>query len=278
MIFPACGGACAVGWYGFNSLQPKNLREYLEWQGFALASNENTWKSIIKEHGELAKSIFVSSEDDLEKLKTWCAVHLPLSDFSSYIDKASKLCVDNAGTIEAKLVRDGTGLTQFFQDSSGDEQYKTSYAFRKHNLDFLSLIGHTPKERGETFEPAISKYRTWCKFTLKSKPEPHLFKNFQIFCKPKNFTTIQAYLTGKEFLTENKYDSELNALFARISNLASYKADYINPGKEGLKQWCQENLQKNFYDSLSVLDEILPKVMSRCVRNSNASNIGLSIQ
>ncbi|AEW45682.1 hypothetical protein MHC_04130 [Mycoplasma haemocanis str. Illinois] len=272
MIFPTCGGVCAVGWYGFNSLQPKNLREYLEWQGFTLASVENAWKSIIKEHGELAKSIGVNSESDLEKLKTWCITRLPLSDFSSYIDKASKLCVDNAGTIEAKLVRDGIGLTQFFQDSSDDNKYKTSYAFRKHNLDFLSLISHTP-EKGEKFEPAVNKYKKWCNSTLKAKPKPDLLKNFQMFCKPKDFTTIKKYLVGKEFLTEERYDSNLQTLHDKISNLASYLADGIERGKDGLKKWCNENLEKNFHESLSILDEILPKVVSRCVKDSRSDNL-----
>nr|WP_014272523.1 hypothetical protein [Mycoplasma haemocanis] len=276
MIFPTCGGVCAVGWYGFNSLQPKNLREYLEWQGFTLASVENAWKSIIKEHGELAKSIGVNSESDLEKLKTWCVTHLPLSDFSSYIDKASKLCVDNVGTIEAKLVRDGIGLTQFFQDSSDDDKYKTSYAFRKHNLDFLSLISHTP-EKGEKFEPAISKYRTWCNSTFKAKPKPDLLKNFQMFCKPKNFTTIRAYLNGKEFLTESKYDSELDVRYRKISDLASYKYDISEFGKEALKEWCEDNLNKSFHDSLSVLDEILPKVIFRCVKDPNSERNQVSM-
>ncbi|AEG73339.1 hypothetical protein MHF_1091 [Mycoplasma haemofelis Ohio2] len=107
---------------------------------------------------------------------------------------------------------------------------------------------------------------------MKAKPEPSLFKNFQMFCKPKNFSTVRKYLEGKELLTEEKYDSDLKALHDKISNLASYKADSIASGKDGLKNWCNTNLDKNFSESLSILDEILPKVISRCVKDSQSTD------
>ncbi|CBY92996.1 hypothetical protein HF1_09880 [Mycoplasma haemofelis str. Langford 1] len=267
MIFPACGGVCAAGWYGFHSLQPKDLKEYLEWQGFQLASSDNSWKAVIKEHGELAKSIEVQSESDLEKLKSWCANHLPLSDFSSHIDKATKLCVDNVGTVEAKLVRDGISVDIFFQESSSAEKYKTAYVFRKHNSDFLSLIGHTPEEE-EGFEPAVIKYKEWCNSTLKAKPETSLFENFKLFCKPKSFSTVKDYLDtfGLKYLTGDTQG--LKGMWERIKGFASYKQDIQEIGENALKTWCEENLKKNFHDEMKVFDDILKKVKARCTKGS----------
>ncbi|AEG73326.1 hypothetical protein MHF_1076 [Mycoplasma haemofelis Ohio2] len=270
MIFPACGGVCAAGWYGFHSLQPKDLKEYLEWQGFQLASSDNSWKAVIKEHGELAKSIEVQSESDLEKLKSWCASHLPLSDFSSHIDKAAKLCVDNVGTVEAKLVRDGISVDIFFQESSGDEKYKTAYVFRKHNSDFLSLIGHTPEEE-EDFEPAVSKYKAWCESTLKAKPETSLFENFKLFCKPKSFSTVRSYLdTFKlQYLTEDS-SGGLKDMWGKIKEFASYQQDIqdTKSDESDLRKWCEDNLKKNFHEGMKVFDDILKKVKARCTKGS----------
>ncbi|AEW45665.1 hypothetical protein MHC_04045 [Mycoplasma haemocanis str. Illinois] len=269
IIFPACGGVCAVGWYGFNSLQPKNLKQYLEWQGFELASADGAWKSVIKEHGALAKSIGVSSESDLQNLKVWCEMHLSLSEFSAYIDKATKLCVDNVGTVEAKLVRDGIPVNTFFQDSTQDDQYKTSYVFRKHNADFLFLIGHVP-EKGEDFEPAVSKYKEWCKSTLKAKPTPSLLENFKLFCKPKSFSTVKEYLDTFKLKYLTNDDSKLKLKWLSIRDFASYKQDITdNIGDESdLKNWCENSLKRKFSETMDVFEDILKKVKARCTEGS----------
>ncbi|AEG73380.1 hypothetical protein MHF_1137 [Mycoplasma haemofelis Ohio2] len=203
----------------------------------------------------------------------WCDEHTPLVKFNDHIQNAIDLCVYNVKTVKGKLVQNKKDLNTFLTgQTNNDEKYKVSYAFRKHNEDFLKLIGHAPEEDESEWNPAIDKYKEWCQNSLESEFKDSVYESFLIFCVPKNFSTVKAYLSGRTLLTEDSQKEELQKVHQKISNFDSYKADSIESGEEGLKKWCEENLEKNFSDSLNVLDEILPKVISRCVKGSEITD------
>ncbi|CBY93041.1 hypothetical protein HF1_10330 [Mycoplasma haemofelis str. Langford 1] len=271
-------GTAGLGsWYKFHHLQPKTLRQYLEWQGLRLISDSesNYWKAAVEENKELVKKLNLD-ESKLEGVKEWCRNHLDLEKYEDVKDSALLLCVDNPKSVKARIIQLDGGTDRLIHGSESDKQYKVAYVFRKHIDGFNALIGYVPtkNEKGEEqidLAQAKEAFQKWCESSLNRPVEDTLVLNIRELCTPKEFSKVEDYLKGKTLLTKEGKDSTLDAVYKKIKDFASYKADITKENKEGLKEWCEENLKKEFSESLSIFEETLPKVISRCVEGSEAS-------
>ncbi|AEG73373.1 hypothetical protein MHF_1130 [Mycoplasma haemofelis Ohio2] len=268
-------GAIGIGgWYRFGNLQPKTLRQYLEWQGLRLISDSesNYWKAVIEENKELVKRLNL----DESKVKEWCRNHLDLEKYEDVKDSALLLCVDNPKSVKARIIQLDGGIHKLINGSGADKQYKVAYVFRKHIDGFNSLIGYSPEkdEKGkEQIDLAQAKdaFQTWCENSLTKPVEETLVLNIREMCAPKTFSKVKEYLSGRTLLTQSDKTSQLQAVYEKIKDFATYKEDIKSireSEKDGLKKWCEQNLEKEFSDDLSVFEETLPKVISRCVEGS----------
>ncbi|AEW45700.1 hypothetical protein MHC_04220 [Mycoplasma haemocanis str. Illinois] len=143
------GGLGGAGVYGFNSLKPKNLQEYLEWQGFKLVSNTdtNTWKAIKTENAILLREIFGNDNPEILQIQQWCKSLLPLTDYQKYVSRVSKVCVDSIWTVEGKIIQK-QGSTSGLIKKGEDEKFKVAYVFRRHISEFNKI--YPPKKRRGT--------------------------------------------------------------------------------------------------------------------------------
>ncbi|AEW45664.1 hypothetical protein MHC_04040 [Mycoplasma haemocanis str. Illinois] len=271
------------GWYGFSTLHPKNLRQYLEWQGFKLArySHDNTWKSILEENKDLIEKIpeLKGSVSSFDKIRDWCYSRYDWINFDDLKDSASKLCVDNPRTVKGSIIQKSGSLASLIADASdAEKKYKISFLFRKHIEGFKDLIGYStpaPEKEGgtpkEDLTVAYEKLKSWCENSLLKKPTDDLISNVEIFCSPKKFTTVKELITlNKEsLLTDLNKSSELSQKYSQIKDLDSFKKDKDienSQNEQSLKEWCQKMESKSFSD-----DEVFedyPKFRFRCLHSA----------
>nr|WP_014272764.1 hypothetical protein [Mycoplasma haemocanis] len=257
----------AGGWYKFHTLQPSNLKQYLEWQGFRLISDteSNYWKAVLEENKDLLNSLNITG---IEGVKGWCKSNMDSENYEPIKNRASLLCVDNPKTVKARIIQLDGSIDKLM---SSNEQYKVAYVFRKHISGFNSLIGYSPTVNGEgkekiNFEEATQIFKKWCDSSLGKEINETLVLNVREFCIPKNFSKIKDYLKGKTLLTDSGQEQELEKVYQKIKDFKSYTSEIFEDGKDKLKDWCNTNLERDFSESLNVFDEILPKVISRCVK------------
>ncbi|AEG73365.1 hypothetical protein MHF_1122 [Mycoplasma haemofelis Ohio2] len=270
------GGIGGAGVYGFHSLQPKNLQEYLEWQGFKLVSNsdENTWKAIKKENAPLLKEIFGKDDPETQEIQKWCKDLLPLTDYQEYVSRVSKVCVDSVWTVEGKIIQE-KGSTNGLIQKGKDEDFKVAYVFRRHISDFLDLINfHPPQsEEGqpaeEKLDEAKKSFEDWCIGSLAKEANDSLVSNIQTFCSPKGFSTIKELIekNGEKLLTDSQYTGDLEKKYQEIKDLKTWKDEneQSHSSNEDLKSWCNKNQDKKFSEE-GVFAEIYPKFRFRCVK------------
>ncbi|CBY93049.1 hypothetical protein HF1_10410 [Mycoplasma haemofelis str. Langford 1] len=261
-------GSSLLTWYGLSFWSQKTLRQYLEWRGYQVVSpsDKSTWKAIKEEHSSLIYELF--SGDNIEdQIRDWCASHLEKSSYLSQIGTASKICVNNLKTIKGKIVQRGTDLKSLLNRT---DDYKVAYVFRKNTLDFLKLIGYSPKPM-ENLEEAVQAYRSWCENSLNAPFEELLLANVESLCKPKGFSTIKEFIhnSGKQMITEgDDADSKLEARLKLLKDLPSFKKDVGDSvDKEKLKEWCNTSASKGFFEGSQVLEDDYPKVKSRCIKD-----------
>ncbi|AEG72906.1 hypothetical protein MHF_0634 [Mycoplasma haemofelis Ohio2] len=257
------------GWYKFNSLKPKTLREYLEWQGLKVDIEEdNTWTAILEENKGIANRAINKESLDISDVKKWCSEQLVKEDYGSVKEYASVLCVDNLKKVRSKIIQK-YGKDRIDKLLKQDEDYKVAYVFRKHIVGFLSLIGHQPPttsedgEDNDNLEDAKIKFKEWCEGSLEKEVDESLVSNVLSLCTPKKFKTIKELVSqnGEELLTDPQYSSELNAKYEAIKNYDSWKAE-----KKGtLEEWCKEYEAQPFSDK-DVFTKIYPKFRFRCVK------------
>ncbi|AEG72835.1 hypothetical protein MHF_0563 [Mycoplasma haemofelis Ohio2] len=266
------------GWYGFSTLRPKNLQQYLEWQGFELASKTegNIWKSILDERKEIIKSRIGKTDPQESDIRNWCSSHLSISNYESFKDDASKICVNNPHTVRAKIIlQDGSisSLIEGLNDSKG-EKYKVAYIFRKHIEGVPELIGFIPpsKEEGtENLEGGGKALGEWCQKSLESKSDDQLVKNVRLLCSPRPFTTIKELIKlNKEeelLLTEEANSTELSKKYAEIKDKDSWTKESSSPdSQESLKKWCQTHESKKFSEE-GTFSNVYPKFRFRCMKS-----------
>ncbi|CBY93040.1 hypothetical protein HF1_10320 [Mycoplasma haemofelis str. Langford 1] len=270
----ALGAAGVGGWYRFGNLKPRTLREYLEWQGLRLISDSesNYWKAVIEENKELVGELKL----DASGVKEWCKSHMDSEQYEDIKSSALLLCVDNPKTVKARIIQLDGGTHKLINGDNADKQYKVSYVFRKHIEGFNALIGYSSEvgKDGKVeidLESASKAFKEWCINSLERAIDEMLVLNIRELCTPKKFSTVKEYLSGKTLLTESGQESELETVHNKIKDFASYKADISEAGKEKLKEWCDKSLKEEFSTSLSVFEETLPKVISRCVKGSQAT-------
>ncbi|AEW45708.1 hypothetical protein MHC_04260 [Mycoplasma haemocanis str. Illinois] len=260
------------GWYKFHHLKPKTLREYLEWQGFRLLSDaeENYWKAILDENGELIVRLSLNS--NTEDLKQWCRNNLEVRSYDHLISTAVYLCADKPRTVKSRMIQlygSADGLI------SSDDDYKVAYLFRKHIKDFHNLIGYTPivdnngREK-EDLEKAKNAFKQFCVDSLGKPAEDTLVRNVKTLCTPKGFSSIEDLIRKRGeaslLLTENDKSSQLEQKYQSIKDLKSWMSEgkLSNSSNEDLKAWCYENKGKKFSDK-DVFSEIYPKFRYRCL-------------
>ncbi|CBY92995.1 hypothetical protein HF1_09870 [Mycoplasma haemofelis str. Langford 1] len=286
IIAPLGLGAIGTGgWYGFSTLHPKNLKQYLEWQGFKLASysHDNTWKSILEENKDLLSKIPELKDDNLpiSKIRDWCYSRYGYTNFDDLKDSASKLCVDNPRTVKGSIIQKSGSIDALIKSDSSEaeKQYKVSFLFRKHIEGFKDLIGYStpaPEKEGdapkENLKDAYEKLKSWCDRSLLQKPTDSLISNVEIFCSPKKFKTIKELiqLNKETLLTDSSKSRELSDKHNKIKDLDSYKNDSSVTGdktnEESLKTWCTTMENKEFSDD-GVFEDY-PKFRFRCVSTS----------
>ncbi|AEW45654.1 hypothetical protein MHC_03980 [Mycoplasma haemocanis str. Illinois] len=272
------------GWYSFSVLRPKDLQQYLEWQGFELASKKGgyIWKAILDEH----KSIIVSRTKKLdpkeEDIESWCSSHLPSTDYESFKDDASKICVNNPQTVRAKIIQQDGNIDSLINDSqeSKDKEYRISYIFKKHIDGVLALIGFIPpkqelgQEIKENIKDAGKALEAWCKKSLASKPEDVLVDNVKLLCSPTKFHTVKELIENQNeknlLLTDGNNSSELNAKYEEIKDKASWTKDpdrsSFSMRVDDLKDWCEAMEKKEFSDE-GIFSNIYPKFRFRCLKD-----------
>ncbi|CBY92997.1 hypothetical protein HF1_09890 [Mycoplasma haemofelis str. Langford 1] len=283
-LFPmiALSGLGAIGvsgWYGFSGLRPKDLKQYLEWQGFELASHASghVWKSILDEHKEIVKSLIKNDSPTEKDIQDWCASHLSEANYESFKDDASKICVNNPQTVRAKIIQQSGDIKALIEGSEGDksQEYKVAYIFRKHIEGLPRLIGFIPPEKSEGIEDGGKALGEWCKKSLESKPDDSLVSNVKALCSPKGFKTIEELIKkqGEEnlLLTDGKNSSELTSKYNEIKDKDSWTKDDSKTStqstEEDLKQWCETHKSKNFYEEGTFTD-VYPKFRFRCLKAS----------
>ncbi|AEW45693.1 hypothetical protein MHC_04185 [Mycoplasma haemocanis str. Illinois] len=280
LVLLGLGSAGIGGWYKFHHLKPKKLRQYLEWQGLRLISDSETnyWKAVLEENKELIGKLGMPSTVD--KVKRWCQDHIDSENYEDFKDNASLLCVDNPKTVKARIIQLDGNTEKLI---NGDNQYKVAYVFRKHINGFHDLIGYKPQignngKELEDLEAAKDAFKKWCESSLEKGIEETLILNIRTFCIPKSFSTIKELITknGEDslLLTSSNLDSDLQQKHESIKTLDSWKADNLRQegDKNNLKTWCEQNLNKNFYDD-KVFSEVYPKFRFRCLKGSEALNI-----
>ncbi|AEW45701.1 hypothetical protein MHC_04225 [Mycoplasma haemocanis str. Illinois] len=262
-------------WYKFHNLKPKTLKQYLEWQGLRLISDSesNYWKAVIEENKELIVKLGI--DVSIDRVKDWCKSHVNSEKYENIKSYALLLCVDNPKTVKARIIQLDGGTDGLIQDPNSNQKYKVAYVFRKHIPGFNSLIGYHPKvdDNGKekvVFEEATELFQKWCIGSLEKPIDETLVLNIREFCTPKNFSKIRDYLTGRPLLTDSGKETQLKERYNKISEFASYKHDIREDYEDGLKKWCNQHLDEEFSTSLIVFEEILPKVISRCVEGSKS--------
>ncbi|AEG73366.1 hypothetical protein MHF_1123 [Mycoplasma haemofelis Ohio2] len=271
-------GTAGLGsWYKFHHLKPKTLRQYLEWQGLRLISDSesNYWKAVIEENKELAQKLGIDTSK-IDGIKEWCKSHMDSEKYEDIKDSGLLLCVDNPKTVKARIIQLDGGTDRLIHGDDADKKYKVAYVFRKHISGLHSLIGYQPKvgDKGEeqvVFEEATDLFKKWCTSSLDKPLDETLVLNIRELCTPKGFSKVRDYLTGKALLTDSGKDTQLQAKYDKIHNFASYKQDITDNNKDGLKNWCTTKLDEEFSKDLSIFEEILPKVISRCVEGTEST-------
>ncbi|AEW45666.1 hypothetical protein MHC_04050 [Mycoplasma haemocanis str. Illinois] len=268
----------AGGWYGFSGLRPKNLKQYLEWQGFESAFHASglVWKSILAEHKEIVTRRTKKTNPTESDIKDWCIQHLYATDYESFKDDASKICVNNPETVRAKIIQQDGDIKSLIEGSEGDKNknYKVAYIFRKHITGFLGLISFTPPEKGEGIEGGGRALEKWCKKSLDSKPDDFLVANVKSLCSSKGFNTIKELIekqseTGS-LLTDSNNQAELIKKHNSINEKSSWLADAKETSNQSnyfdLKEWCTTYMNKNFYDE-GTFSDVYPKFRFRCLKS-----------
>ncbi|AEG73340.1 hypothetical protein MHF_1092 [Mycoplasma haemofelis Ohio2] len=267
------------GWYGFSGLRPKDLQQYLEWQGFELASKKggNVWKSILDEHKEIVKTRIGKDSPSEQDIQDWCSSHISRKDYESFKDDASKICVNNPQTVRAKIIQLDGDISKLIE-SSKDEEYKVAYIFRKHIEGVSELIGFVPppKEEGQEVVENIKEggeaLKKWCVKSLEAKPDDSLVANVKALCSPKGFKTIKELITKQneesKLLTKTENATELQNKYNEIKEKASWTKDKPQKSneQESLKKWCEENEAKNFYEE-GTFSNVYPKFRFRCLKS-----------
>ncbi|AEG73371.1 hypothetical protein MHF_1128 [Mycoplasma haemofelis Ohio2] len=274
MALLGLGAIGAGGWYRFGNLKPRTLREYLEWQGLRLISDSesNYWKAAIEENKDLVNQLQLD-DSKIDGVKGWCKSHLDSERYEDVKSSALLLCVDQPKTVKARIIQLDGGLDRLL--SGDDNKYKVAYVFRKHLEGFHALIGYSPEagkdgKENIDLENATKAFKGWCTSSLEKSIDETLVSNVRELCTPKSFSKVRDYLKGKTLLTESNQDAELEKVYNKIKDFKSYTSDISDSGKEGLKKWCETNLEVEFSKELSVFEETLPKVIARCVKGSES--------
>ncbi|AEW45677.1 hypothetical protein MHC_04105 [Mycoplasma haemocanis str. Illinois] len=271
------------GWYSFSGLRPKNLKQYLEWQGFELAFNkgDNIWKSILNEYRDIVARRTGKDSPQEKDIQDWCSEHLLQKDYETFKDDASKLCVNNPRTVRAKIVQQSGDIKSLIEGSSDnkDKDYKVAYIFRKHISGFTKLIGFTPpseKEGEEVIENIVGggeALKKWCLKSLESKPDDSLISNVKTLCSPKGFKTILELIKklGQEglLLTDDSNTAQLIMKYNQIKDKSSWVQESKSSNESNyfdLKKWCEEHKEKNFYEE-GVFSNVYPKFRFRCLKS-----------
>ncbi|AEW45683.1 hypothetical protein MHC_04135 [Mycoplasma haemocanis str. Illinois] len=268
------------GLYGFSGLRPKDLKQYLEWQGFELASNKdgNIWKSILEEHRDIVKRRTEKQSPQEQDIRDWCSSHLSKKDYETFKDDASKICVNNPRTVRAKIIQLDGSISSLIE-SSNDEEYRVAYIFRKHIKGFTQLIGFTPppKEEGKPERENIvgggEALKKWCLKSLESKPDDSLISNVKTLCSPKGFKTIKELITKQKehsnLLTDHSNVSDLQSKWNAIRQRDSWKHDNTSgENSSSLMKWCLDNEEKKFSEE-GTFSEIYPKFRFRCLKSTS---------
>ncbi|CBY92974.1 hypothetical protein HF1_09660 [Mycoplasma haemofelis str. Langford 1] len=249
------------------------------WIGFR--EGGNIWKSVLDEHKSIAVSRTGKSDPREDDVKSWCSSHLSSSDYESFKDDASKICVNNPQTVRAKIIQKDGSIDSLIKDSSDskDKEYRVSYIFKKHIEGVLELIGFVPpeQEKGreirENIEEAGKILEAWCKKSLASKPDDALVDNVKLLCAPMKFKTISELITNQSeknlLLTDSQNSQELTKKYEEIKEKSSWVNDPTRTKKEqkedDLKNWCQEIEKKEFSEE-GTFSNIYPKFRFRCLK------------
>ncbi|OAL10674.1 hypothetical protein A6V39_01220 [Candidatus Mycoplasma haematobovis] len=209
-IIAAClsaGGAVV----GYIFLRPKNLGEYLKWQGLTLASTDNDalWQSIYEENQEHFKTLFPNEEGDEKwrRIKKYCSEAIPKADYDNNgIENAKKLCVDNVKTVKGQMIKNKLKVDDMMTEEA---QFKTAAAVQG-NDKFWGLIGAT----NDTLEERAKAYQRWCTESLNSQPKDDLVKNVDSFCHKKSYSNFSEKLLhdGYVRLSDEDIDAQYTTL------------------------------------------------------------------
>lgn len=256
-------------YYFYSSNSPKNIEELLKWNGYSLASQDNTWNAIFLENESSTKT-WKENITDGTKLKKECESLFEKS-ISSWNKKdkdyedATKYCVDNIKSVKARLVR--KGKTDFGELKVTDDHYKITFVFNKEKDSFLSLI----KKDGQNLNDLNSGYtalKEWCSNELSKNIEDDdvsVLDRVIEYCSSRKHIKVEDEIKVRKNDWKKAEETEWEKIFNRwkhtelIINAVNKSKEAneeeitrdtnpIEKGKEAFKKWCEKGLNKNLFD------------------------------
>lgn len=291
LVASALGGG-SYYFYSINS--PTNVEELLKWNGYSLASQDNTWKAILAENkenwtfiGEIDKNNLTTSASKLkEKCQELFKKLITNKDKSdeSY-EKAKKHCIDNIQTIKGNLIKSGK---HEFDSSLNDDQYRVIYTLNKEYSSFISLIKEEKSEQINN-ENGHIVLKKWCESQLETKVNSsnnNLLTKVSNYCSPYSYKTIEEKIKDINNSWEIEKDNwdklfdkwkhtdvvleSINKSSKEEPNQELTQNSEGSQGKDKMKSWCENGLKKNLWEEKvwgKGKNFELIQIMSACVKN-----------